>query len=550
MRDPAKAGPLIAIALLAIFAGQSFLSSRVKSPVFDEPAHIAAGMSYLETGNFTANRQHPPLLKELSALSLLLAGVKWPGTSDARNLARGGAGLEWPVGNSIIAAYGPDRVMLWARLPFVLLATLLGALIYFWGREMVGEAAALGALFLYALDPTILAHSYLVTTDVGVAAFGLLFVMALWRYVRNPGWKPLLWCGVTLGLALTAKFSALFLVPVACLLVLASVRSSSHEQVFVEVLGQSGREYLSAILAILVMVLVALLVIQAVYFSPSGIGSYVDGVRAVNVDHDPNYQVFLAGKLGHRFASYFLVAYLLKEPLACLILVALGLFMAIRSESLTLLHKLFLLAPPLFLAGAYSLFADDLGIRYLIPALPFAYLLGGMGLAWLFSKSAMWARAVATVLCLWLLTAAIGIYPDHLAYFNEAACINHPARIGWDGGSQCGPEWLDDSNVDWGQGLKQLRTWMAGNAGGRPLRLAYFGSFPPDVYGLPNDKDAVRELATHPQPDAGLYAVSAHWLARIPALTARELPGATHWLARTQPIAIVGHSFYIYDIHK
>ncbi len=209
MRDPAKAGPLVAITLLAIFAGQSFFSSRVKSPVFDEPAHIAAGMSYLETGNFTANPQHPPLLKELSALSLLVAGVKWPETSDARNLTRGGAGLEWPVGNSIIAANGPDRVMLWARLPFVLLATLLGALIYFWGREMVGEAAALGALFLYALDPTILAHSYLVTTDVGVAAFGLLFVVALWRYIRNPAWKPLLWCGVTLGLALTAKFSAL-----------------------------------------------------------------------------------------------------------------------------------------------------------------------------------------------------------------------------------------------------------------------------------------------------------------------------------------------------
>ena len=40
--------------------------------------------------------------------------------------------------------------MFWGRLPFIVLAALLGGLIYWWGRELVGPAAALGALFLYA----------------------------------------------------------------------------------------------------------------------------------------------------------------------------------------------------------------------------------------------------------------------------------------------------------------------------------------------------------------------------------------------------------------
>ena len=104
----------MAIALIVVFAAQSFFSSRIKSPAFDEPTHIAAGLSYLETGTFTANRQHPPLIKEISAASLLLGGVHWPDTVEAQNLAQTGTSL---VGNWIIAANGPDRVMFWARLP-------------------------------------------------------------------------------------------------------------------------------------------------------------------------------------------------------------------------------------------------------------------------------------------------------------------------------------------------------------------------------------------------------------------------------------------------
>ena len=152
---------LPAIALLAAFAGQSFFASRGKSPVFDEPAHIAAGLSYLETGNFTLDIASIRRCSRGTQRGVHVGGrgSHWPDTAETRAVASGGAGPEWPIGNSIIAGNGPDRVLFWARLPFVFLATLLGALIYFWGRELAGEAAGLGALFLYAFDPTILAHS-------------------------------------------------------------------------------------------------------------------------------------------------------------------------------------------------------------------------------------------------------------------------------------------------------------------------------------------------------------------------------------------------------
>ena len=58
-----------------LFLAQSYTASRIKSPTADEPYHIAAGLSYIEKGYIQVNPQHPPLLKELSGLSLRLAGI-------------------------------------------------------------------------------------------------------------------------------------------------------------------------------------------------------------------------------------------------------------------------------------------------------------------------------------------------------------------------------------------------------------------------------------------------------------------------------------------
>src|ERR1035441_7488285 len=108
-----------------------------------------------------------------------------------------GAG-ERAAGAQLIAANGPDRTMFWARLPFLLLAAALGLLLYLWGRQLLGEVAALGALFLYTLDPTILGHGYLATMDVGLAAFTVLFLFALWHYLERPDTRRLICCGVAM----------------------------------------------------------------------------------------------------------------------------------------------------------------------------------------------------------------------------------------------------------------------------------------------------------------------------------------------------------------
>ena len=52
-----------------------------------------------------------------------------------------------------------------------------------------------------------------------------------------------------------------------------------------------------------------------------------------------------------------------------------------------------------------------MGVRYIIPVLPFGFLLGGVGLAALFRSARRWQRAAGAALCLWLVAAAAGIWP-------------------------------------------------------------------------------------------------------------------------------------------
>jgi dolichyl-phosphate-mannose--protein O-mannosyl transferase len=77
-----------------------------------------------------------------------------------------------------------------------LLALGLCLFVFLAAREWFGDAAGLIALALVVFDPNVLAHSALVTTDIGVSCF---FVAAIWTFYRfasaclpwKAGWKQL-----------------------------------------------------------------------------------------------------------------------------------------------------------------------------------------------------------------------------------------------------------------------------------------------------------------------------------------------------------------------
>ena len=549
--------PLVLGGLVLVFGLQVLSEGLSKSPTFDEPAHIGAGFSYLKTGEFKVNLQHPPLLKEIGALPLLAMGAKFPVSQENWSSVDQTTDpfFQWQLGNQVLVDNGEQRVLSWSRAPFVVLALVLAGLIVAWGRRMLGGTAAACALLLFVFDPTIVAHAPLVATDSGMALFAVLFFFALWYYLNHRSLKRLLWCGLALGLLLASKFSAVILMGVAFVLLVWATRwipaaVPRRQSTLVDPYGseEGGQRLAWCLYAFLTMCAVAAVVLHALYLFPRNPFLYIEGIKRINADHDPGYWAFMAGHFKPRFLTYYVVAYLLKEPLPAILLAGIGTWGLVRRGTAPAMDRAFLLLPPIVLVAAYSLYSDNLGFRYMIPALPFLHLVGGTGLASLLKEGGVWRKAGAFVLIAWTVLAGTAIYPDHLSYFNETACLfSEPGNIGLDGGTRCGYLWLDDSNVDWGQGANQLKEWLAAHPTSGALRLGYFGSIRPEHLGIDAFRVTVEDLQRGPTP--GTYVLSAHILARaIGRLRMHHGDGPENWLLHARPTAVIGHAYYVYDV--
>lgn len=173
---------------------------RVFWQTWDEPFHIAAGMEWLERGEYTYERFHPPLVRVMAALGPYLDGVR--GVE--------GASSPWEDGNTLLHTGGDyERNLTLARLgilPFFVVACLIVAL---WAWRYGGWTAALCASLLFTTLPTVLGHAGLATLDMACAALvaATLFALTLWLPKPTPAHSVLL--GLSAGLAVASKFSTL-----------------------------------------------------------------------------------------------------------------------------------------------------------------------------------------------------------------------------------------------------------------------------------------------------------------------------------------------------
>ena len=130
---------------------------------------------------------------------------------------------------------------------------------------------------------------------------------------ERPSTTRLVLCGLAMGALLAAKFSAVFLLPVAAALLLAAVRwppqpVPDDRSQFLRPYSRSGPDtsnasavhgYAAGACAFLAMCLVATLVIQALYFSPGGLFLYSD--RDPTGEHRPRSR--LSGLPGRPIAA-------------------------------------------------------------------------------------------------------------------------------------------------------------------------------------------------------------------------------------------------------
>src|SRR5713101_6905623 len=185
----------LTLPLLAVMAAVQVITALEENQTFDEAVHMLAGYSYLETGDFRLNPEHPPLGKILNALPLLLFLKPELPTKDPR----------WPDGdlydlgeaflyrNRIPA----DRMLFASRLVTIALTLLLGAAIAVWTRRHFGAGPAVLATFLFCTDPNFIAHGRYVTTDLIAALFIFLSCVTWGRFLRTRRRRDLLLAGIS-----------------------------------------------------------------------------------------------------------------------------------------------------------------------------------------------------------------------------------------------------------------------------------------------------------------------------------------------------------------
>ncbi|HYV85656.1 MAG TPA: glycosyltransferase family 39 protein [Patescibacteria group bacterium] len=549
-----------AAALLALLAIQGIVFITESSQTSDEAAHLSAGYSYLKTADFRLNPEHPPLIKELAALPLLPLHLDFPWGPLWEQAE------EWNIGRLFVHEnrVPNDTILFLARMPVLALSVLLGWCLFLWGRRLFGAAGALLALALYVLDPNVVAHSGLVTTDLGITLFIFLSVVAFQRWIDAPSPRALLLFGLAVGGAFASKYTALWLPPI--LAAIGGALLLRGDPLPPSVFARSAppvttpppplRRRLAVLLAAAAVVLAIAFAVLALVYGVVGLPAFVTGLQRTLHHSAIGHRAYLGGQVSETgWWYYFLLAWLLKTPPGTLILVAAAVAAMAAGRRLRTRDEIILNAPIVVVLIVTCFWKVNIGLRHLLPIYPFLYvgagrllmpagIQAGIGAGTPAATSALKDRArkaLVAVALSWTAFEAAAIAPYDLAYFNLFA-----------GGPANGHKWLLDSNLDWGQSAKALRRYVA--AQGLPMiYVAYNGNSDPWYYG-------VRYQYV---PGSGNLKNAKERPARVPDGVTRELLAVNvmvlhslhfsdrtlyDWLLARRPIAMPGYSYVVFDI--
>ncbi|HEY0082595.1 MAG TPA: glycosyltransferase family 39 protein [Pyrinomonadaceae bacterium] len=549
---------LLAVNLLSVI--------RQKTITNDEFVHIPAGYYHLVDGAFQFNNEHPPLVKMWAALPLLLIQPDEHPLPDLRHAGSDEQTWAYLAGFWTANDKRFERLTFWTRAMMVALALALGVSIYAYARALFNSRAALCAVVLYGIEPTVLAHGRVVHTDLAAALAYLCFFGALYAYGRNTTWRRAGLVGVAFGAALTTKFSMIVLAPLLACLVMARVWAARRDG------AMRGRLLRHAAF----VALTALLVVNCAYGFDGPPLSAADThwmrlqsaavfdplMRAFNFCSRllPTYYLFglyhvlLHNHNGHPASllgsysntgwwHYFPVAFALKTTLPFLLLSAASIVWMLRRLLLgrekIFLYLLVPLAVYTFICVTSRI---NIGIRHFLPAFPFLFIAGGALLDQLFrvgGRGRIPATVLAALILLWAGAEAARAYPDYIPYMNQLAG-QHPR---W--------KYLSDSNVEWGDDVPALAAYLrargerevsAALSGGWGT-LRFFGVQYHDLLAPPEVK----------RPDTRYVAIGASFLngSTVPGgVAGRESEDARinffDAYRTRRPEAVFGHSIYLY----
>ncbi|HRH26340.1 MAG TPA: glycosyltransferase family 39 protein [Candidatus Paceibacterota bacterium] len=564
------------------------------SLTFDEVPHIGAGYSYLATQEMRLNPEHPVLFKDIAALPLTL-GIAGPIQQSVFSNPSWTTNHndQWQFGNDFLFAPGNNtqNITRAARIPLIVFFIVASILVHLWTQKRFGYLAALIATIAFCFSPTILAHSRLVTNDMAVLCGVLISLFFFVRFLHNPTVVRTIFAGVTLGIALITKFSAVILIPFLFLLLCIYVYSSPSGgklKLFGQYASKLVLIYVVACFGIIYPLYafhissyegtrqyedtVAILKNAPSVFYPiiwssdksvlRPLSQYALGVAMNSIrTKDGNTHYFLGTVGTETHASYFPLLYSLKEtiPWLSLVLVSVGygIFRTInfvKRRHITENKKMNIgehihyhidevtIALWIILYSAISIFGNlNIGLRHLLPIYPFIVILTAGTITLLIKRIKTYSYkqfgyGVLMAILLWHILEALITFPSYLSYFNKFA-----------GGSKHGNEYVTDSNVDWGQDILRLKFWADSQS--IPLVEAdLFTSTDPEYYlgdayaPLWREKyTSLEDFLARRESTNSVIAISYTTLKEAWATESGYL-----WLKDIEPTTVIGSSITVY----
>ena len=496
--------------LLLVMVIEVGLSTRQQSPSWDEGDHIYSGYMNWKHREYSLNPEHPPLVKLIATIPLLPLDLK-----TAPRLGRyfkdeayfGGRELLFRNDPRYGGLYSSDTLLFRIHMAVLIFGLTLALLLFAAAREMFGIPAAFLALTLFVFDPTILANAPFVATDTGAACGIFASVYTFYRFFKSMRWSRAILCGLAVGLALSAKHSAVLLLPILFLLATGEIlgRWRTHHR-------WPTRDIRRMLLGMAAIAAISISVLWSIYsfryaMHPSGVTmpplatemaplspamqslisfcaryhllpeSYLFGlvdVQIVGIDM-PTY---IFGKVyAHGRWFYFPALLSLKWTIGVLGLLALAIFAFVTGKLRRPREIFFFTLPPVFYLAVAMAGPLNIGVRHVLPIFPFVFALAAAGAASLIQHRKAWAPVVA-VLLLWHIVDSVRIFPNYLPY----------ANILWGGPSKTNL-YFSDSATDWAQQLKAAKKWTeAHNV--RQCSFAYFAA----PFLLPTDYDIPCQL--------------------------------------------------------
>jgi len=320
-----------ALAVAIISVCMSYSASRRMSVTIDEFQALPSGLAMLETGDYRFPKGTPPLSQLIAALPAWIQGARLGDITLNRELS------SWGIAHVFANRMGENFPALISNARAVSSAAflLLLALLFGYANSLYGNQGALLAIIVAGLCPNLLGHGALLTPDIYLAASLVGFLWALDALLRRPGIRPALAIGLCIGLAASVKFTGLLLFPFLPLLAWAARADAKTFRIYVPTALILGWFTIHAVYAFdgtlsplsrfaFESPLFRLLQLHLPGALPVPFPFHF--VRALDEQlAELPYPAYLLGQSNlEGFYSYYLVALLVKTPVATLILAALA----------------------------------------------------------------------------------------------------------------------------------------------------------------------------------------------------------------------------------